>query len=178
MKQQADPRFTSEIYARRFLNYGPDGTEVAWAEKMTLSGFVSDSLFILLGEVEPFNKFEIDELLDRIQNELHLPKVNHKDEALEIIATAYAQRFIQGKINSANALFALSQFCIQEDHADVIYDFYLLHYAAVDLATEDTQYYWPDAHRGNIEKVIRNRCIKWLEEHPLADWRNYEWAVA
>ncbi|WP_162946810.1 hypothetical protein [Ruegeria sp. EL01] len=177
MKQQADLRFTSEIYARRFLDCGPDGSVVVWAENMTLSGFVSDSLFILLGEVEPFNKFEIDELLDRIQYELQIPKVSHKDEALEIIATAYVQRFIQGKTNSADALYAISQLCIEQDHADAIYDFYLLHYAAVDLAIEDTQYYWPDAHRGNIEKVIRNRCINWLEEHPIAEWRNYEWTV-
>jgi len=68
--------------------------------------------------------------------------------------------------------------CIEEGHAEVIYDFYLLHYAAVDLVTEDIQYYWPDAHRGNIEKVIQNYCIKWKEEHQMAAWDKYEWTEA
>jgi len=95
MKQEANLLLTSEIYARRFLDYGPDETVVTWAENMTLAGFASDSLFILLGEVGPFNKFEIDELLDRIQKELQLPEIRDKNQALEIIATAYVQRFIQ-----------------------------------------------------------------------------------
>lgn len=178
MKKESELRLTSEVYARRFLDYEPDETVITWAENMTLSGFASDSLFILLGEVAPFNKFEIDELLDSIHYELQLPEIRDKNEALAIIATAYVQRFIQGKTNSADTLFRLSKMCIEEDYAEVIYDFYLLHYAAVDLATEDVQRYWPDAHRGNIEKVIQNRCIKWLEEHRIAAWRKYEWAEA
>lgn len=176
MKQEADLRLTSEIYARRFLDYGPDETVITWAENMTSSGFASDSLFILLGEVAPFNKFEIDRLLDRIHNELQLPEIRDKNEALVIIATAYIQRFIQGKTDSADTLFWLSQLCIEECYSEVIYDFYLLHFAAVDLATEDIQHYWADANRSNIDKVIRNYCIKWLEEHRIANWHKYEWA--
>ena len=134
MKQEAELRLTSEIYARRFLDYGPDEAVITWSMNMTLAGFASDSLFILLGEVGPFNKFEIDELLDRIQKELQLPEIRDKNQALEIIATAYAQRFIQGKVDSSETLFRLSQLCISERYAEVIYDFYLLHYAAIDLA--------------------------------------------
>lgn len=177
MMQPVDLRYTSEIYARRFLDYGPDVAVVAWAEKMILSGFNSDSLFILLGEVEPFNKFEIDELLDRIQAELRLPKVGHREEALQIIATAHIRRFILGKTNSADVLFAISELCIAEGNAEAIFDFYLLHFAAVDLAMDDTQHYWPGAHQGNIEDIIHDFCIKWLEEHPLVDWRSHEWVV-
>ncbi|MEO9820382.1 MAG: hypothetical protein ABJ370_16260 [Paracoccaceae bacterium] len=178
MKQEADLRLTSEIYARRFLDYAPDETVITWADNMILSGFTSDSLFVLLGEVGPFNKFEIDELLDRIGNELQLPKIRDENEALSIIATAYVQRFIQGQTDSADTLFRLSQMCIEEGYPEVIYDFYLLHFAAVDLTTEDVQHYWPDAHRGNIEKVIHEHCIKWLGEHRIVAWRKYEWAKA
>jgi hypothetical protein len=178
MNRNFELRLTSEIYAHRFLDHGPDETVVTWAENMTLAGFASDSLFILLGEAGPFNKLEIDELLDRIQNELHLPKIQNSEEALETVATAYVQRFIQGKVNSADTLFHLCQLCIEEDYAEIIYDFYLLHYAAVDLATEEVQHYWPDTHRGNIEKVVRDHCIRWLEEHTVTVWREYEWTEA
>ncbi|MBO9464947.1 hypothetical protein J7443_06890 [Tropicibacter sp. R15_0] len=177
MPQPADLRFTSEIYARRFLNFGPDHAVIDWAENMTVSGFVSDSLFILLGEAAPFNKFEIDQLLDHIQKDLRLPLVHTRNEALEIIATAHVQRFLQGKTTSADALFALSQLCIEEGYAEVIYDFYLLHFAAVDLEIADFQNYWPDAHKDNIEQIIRDRCIKWREEHPMEEWRAFEWSA-
>ncbi len=169
-----EPRYTSELYARRFLDFGPDKTLVSWAENMVLAGFISDGLFILLGEIEPFNKFEIDSLLDRIQRELHLPKIQSKVEAIEIVATAYIRRFISGNIDSASALFMLAQLCINEDYEDAIYDFYLLHYAAVDLEASDTQYYWPDAHSGNIERLIRARFVRWIEDHPLPTWKGYE----
>lgn len=178
MKRNPELRLTSEIYARQFLDHGPDEAVVTWAENMTLSGFASDSLFILLGEAEPFNKFEIDELLGRIQNELHLPKIHNSEEALEIVATAYVQRFIQGKANSAHTLYRLSQLCIEEGYAELIYDFYLLRFAAVDLATDEVQHYWPDTTQENIEKVIRDYCIKWLEQHAITAWRGYEWAKA
>lgn len=177
MMQPADLRYTSEIYARRFLDYGPDVAVVAWAENMTLSGFNSDSLFILLGEIEPFNKFEIDELLDRIQVELHLPKVSRREEALQIIATAHVRRFTDGKTTSADVLFTISELCIAEGNAKDVFDFYLLHFAAVDLGTWDTQSYWPGARQGNIENIIHDYCFKWLEKHPLAIWRSYEWAL-
>ncbi|MCH2078662.1 MAG: hypothetical protein MK180_17610 [Rhodobacteraceae bacterium] len=176
MIQQSDLRYTSEVFARRFLDCGPDDALVAWAENMTLSGFNSDSLFILLGELEPFNKFEIDELLDRIQVELNLPNVSHREEALQIIATAHVRRFVQGKTNSADVLFAISELCIAEDYAKVIYDFYLLHFAADLLSVDEPQYYWPEAHRGNIEKIVHDYCVNWLEQHPAANWHKYEWS--
>lgn len=174
MKLTHEPRRTSEIFARRFLDFGPDETIVSWAEGMVVSGFNSDGLFILLGEIKPFNKFEIDSLLDRIQHELGLPKILSTIEAVEIIATAYVHRFVSGKADSASTLFALTQLYSNEGAVDTIYEFYLLHYAAGDLEIEGFQHYWRDANRGNIEKIILERCFKWMEEHPLTVWHEYE----
>ena len=167
-------RQTSEIFARRYLNYGPDEAIVSWAEKMVLSGFSSDGLLILLGEIEPFNKFEIDSLLDRIQNELLLPKIQSENEALIVIATAYVQRFLTGGASSASALSDLAQLYYAKK-ADVTYDFYLLHHAAADLEMGWFQHYWPNADRNNIQQIIREKCINWVEDHPLTEWQQYEW---
>ncbi|SFU78299.1 hypothetical protein SAMN04488527_11645 [Aliiroseovarius crassostreae] len=175
MLSLANQRYTSEVYARRFLNIGPDSSIVGWAENMVIAGFHSPHLDILLGELEPFNKFEMDALLDRIQRELKLPSIRSKSEALEIIATAYGRRFIAGKADSASTLFYLSELCIAERYANEIYDFYLLHFAAVDLAIDEIQYYWPDANRTNIEEIIRHEFISWLQNHPLTEWKKFEW---
>jgi hypothetical protein len=174
MNLSNEPRYTSEVYARRFLDFGPDTTLVTWAENMVLAGFISDGLYILLGEIEPFNKFEIDSLLDRIQREIHLPKIRSAADAIEIVATACVRRYLSGNVGSESTLFILAQLCISEGYEDAIYDFYLLHYAAVDLETSDIQYYWPDAHSGNIEKLIRTRYVSWIEDHPLPAWQAYE----
>ncbi|MEP4038314.1 hypothetical protein [Pseudophaeobacter sp.] len=178
MNLTQEPRNTSEIYARRFLDFGPDETIINWAENMVLAGYDTCSLSILLGEIAPFNKFEIDEMLDCIHSELQLPKIQNRSEALKIIATVYVHRFLAGVTNSASTLFALTQLYINEERDDVLYDFYLLHNAAADLEFEEIQYYWPDANRKNIEKIILDRCRSWIEQHPLNSWRRFECAFS
>jgi len=169
--------FTSEIFARRYLDAMPDLTLVVWAENMVMAGFDSDNLSILLGEIAPFNKFEIDNILDRIQSELKIPQINSRSEAIEIVATARIHRFIRGLTSSASAMSELASLYTHDDETESICDFYLLHYAAIDLKIGEYQYYWPDANRKNIEKVIKARCVRWLEDHPLVAWRKYEWQI-
>lgn len=166
--------FTSEVFARRYLNSGPDLAVVTWAENMVTAGFDSDHLSILVGETAPFNKFEIDALLDRIQSELEVPKIGSQTEATQIIATAWIQRFIRGLNDSAAVMHELAELYIHEEEA-CVYDFYLLHYAAADLEMDEHQFYWPGANRKNIEKIIRDRCLEWIEEHPLDVWQKLEW---
>ncbi|MEM8775512.1 MAG: hypothetical protein AAGF53_10800 [Pseudomonadota bacterium] len=175
MKFAHEPRFTSEIYARRFLDLGPDETVVSWAENMALAGFTSDGLFILLGESKPFNKFEIDGLLDRIQRELKIPKVTSQKEAVEIIATAHVRRFLSGEAESVSTLFALKELYDNEGREDALFDFYLLHFAAEDLETDKVQHYWPGANNENIKKIICEVFSTWIDEHVLMAWKAYEW---
>lgn len=46
-----------------------------------------------------------------------------------------------------------------------IQDFYLLHFASIDLQQYESQYYWPGADRSNIELIMRNRTIRFLQEY-------------
>jgi hypothetical protein len=167
--------FTSEVFARRYLNVGHSLALVTWAENMVLAGFDSEYINILLGEIAPFNGFEIDELLDRIQSELKLPIISSHSEAIEIIATAYVKRFIYGLADSASTMFKLAELYNHAQHAESIYDFYRLHYAAVDLGMEEFQNHWPDANSNNIERIIKIRCVEWIKEHPLKAWQKCEW---
>ncbi|WP_171102488.1 hypothetical protein [Ruegeria sp. HKCCD7255] len=176
MKTFIEPRFTSEIFARRILDVPPDATIVDWAEKMVVAGFQSESLYVLLGELPPFNKPEIDDLLARVQVELNLPEIRSREQALEIVATAHARRLVQSEGESARTLRALSQLYADEGQAECLLQFYLLYYAKEDLGTEKQQHYWPSAHRGNINDVIHDYCQKWLAEHPFEEWREYEWS--
>jgi len=175
MDHKALELFTSEVFAGRYLNAGYDLALVTWAENMITAGFESEHLNILVGEIAPFNQFEIDQLLDRLQSDLKLPVISSNSEAITIVATAYVKRFIDGLADSASTMFELAELYKSEGHAESIYDFYLLHYAAVDLKIEGFQWYWPDANRKNIEKIIKARCFEWLKEHPLKRWQQYEW---
>jgi hypothetical protein len=175
MKLQSIELFTSEVFARRFLNSGYDVAFVTWAENMVLAGFESEHLIILLGEIAPFNGFEMDALLDRIQDELKAPKVGTVAEAIRIITTAHVLRFVRGLTDSASTMSTLAELYGDDDNANSIYDFYLLHYAANDLGKGEDQYYWPDANRTNIERIIKDRCLEWVRENPLEVWQDHEW---
>ncbi|WP_457647801.1 hypothetical protein [Profundibacter sp.] len=142
---------------------------------MIRAGFDSEHLNILVGETAPFNGFEIDQLLDCIQSELKLPEIDSYSEAITIVATAYINRFIDGLADSASTMFELAELYKKDEHTESIYDFYLLHYAAVDLERDGFQWNWPDANRKNIEKIIKARCIEWLKKYPLKRWQQYEW---
>ncbi|WP_171209299.1 MULTISPECIES: hypothetical protein [unclassified Ruegeria] len=139
MTSTAEPRFTSEIFAGRFLGFSPDETIVAWAENMVIAGFQSESLYVLLGEFTPFNSFEINELLAHIRSELGLPEIRNRKEALEIVATAYVRRLVQNKGDSTNTLNVLRQLCADEGQPECLFDFFLLYYAKEELGAEQQQ---------------------------------------
>jgi|GEM_PF-1038629 len=175
MTSQTFQLFTSEVFAHHYLKTVPNFTLVEWAENMVIAGFDSEHLDILLGEIAPFNGFEMDDLLTRIQNDLGLPKITSHSEAVAIAATAYVKRFLQGVADSGTTMFTVAKLYTHDEQSEVVCDFYFLHLAAVDLAETDYQYYWPNASRHNIENVIKTRCVEWVKQHPLDEWQKYEW---
>jgi len=44
-----------------------------------------------------------------------------------------------------------------------LYDFYMLHYALLDLQEEENTPYWSGAHPSNIFRIITDTARIWLE---------------
>ncbi len=169
------PLFTSELFARRALDLAPDERVVAWAEHMVLAGFDTPHLAVLLGEVAPFNAFEIDDMLERTGRELGVPRIASTRDAIEILATAAARWVAAGRLPRASAMSSLAQLYIRNRDASAIGDFYYLNCASDSLACAGFQYDWPDADVDNIDRIVDERLDAWRQEHPLAQWRPYEW---
>ncbi|QPH54804.1 hypothetical protein [Pontivivens ytuae] len=107
------PLFTSEVFARRILCLAPDGRVVTWAENMVLAGFDSPHLSVLLGEIAPFNAFEIDDMLGRIHRELGAPQIVSVSAAIEILATAAARWVAAGRLTRASVMSSVAQLYIR-----------------------------------------------------------------
>lgn len=168
-------RFTSEIFARRYLDHEPDESVINWAEDMATAGFDTHHLAILMGEIAPFNKFEIDHMLDRIHSELQAPQIENSDEATIIVASAKIRRWILGPQNGLSPIYELALLYIAEDSPSYLQDFYLLDHASRLLEEGDEiQFYWPNANSKNIDSIILDKCLDWIEKHPLLAWQEVE----
>jgi hypothetical protein len=167
-------KYTSEIYAKRFLDRGYDDSYVLWAERMVTSGFSSDHLFVLLGEHEPFNKFETDHLFDRIQIELNIPKVNSRQEAIEIEATALVRRFLLGANDKASSILQLAELYTTDEETKSLRNFDLLDHAHFYLENDCFAYSWPNADYGNIDYIFIEECHQWVNRYPLNEWEEIE----
>lgn len=167
--------FTHEVVTLRYLEKGVDISRIRWAEKMLIAGFDSPHLRVLVGEKEPFNKFELDDIFDKSAREISLPKITSLEEAINTYTTAKIQRFLNGSVGSRDTLYDLKELYNEYEYTE-IYDFYLLYFAAIDLIDNEIQWYWPEATRKNIKKIIKKRCCDWdKKNNNFSKWANYEW---
>jgi len=63
---------TAEILAFKALNRDVDKTWVDWAVELLMAGYNTEHLTILAGESEPFNQFQMQELANKVLEELQL----------------------------------------------------------------------------------------------------------
>jgi hypothetical protein len=160
---------TSEVLLYRALDLPVDKNWVDWALTMLEAGHDTPHLRILAGELPPFNQFELLPIVDRTLEELGLDWSNRKI-ALENFTAELLERMLRKEIASSDALAILNDMYLEFMHLEfndegLVRDFYLLYWAQGDLLHADTQYYWPDTDRSNIEERIREQARSWIEEH-------------
>lgn len=168
--------YTAEVFAELVLNRVAGPQVVAWAEAMLLAGFDSDHLIILVGEVPPYNQFELKELLQRTGRELEVPPISSDKEALEILVTCHIRRHAKGWTSRAQTLAAISRLANEEEFPPDALDFYFLDCAVEDLKSfGNFAPHWPEANPSNIDGIIQGKFDTWLTAHPLEKWRDREW---
>ena len=137
---------------------------VDWAIEMISLGHESPSLYILAGLNKPTNYFETVEYLTAALAELHL-KVKASNEGI----LSYSSYFIEKIANGDNVkenLKEVYKYSQSRDFEKLIYDFYLLYWAWDDLDYgNETQEYWPDANKENINSIVMTTANKWVNEN-------------
>ncbi len=159
-KQMKPVNTTAEILAFKALNRDIDETWIDWAVDMLIAGYDTDHLIILAGESEPFNQFQMQELVSKVLAELKL-EYSDKDQVIKNYACYLIDKSLEGELENFKVLDILKDICIELDYEKYLYDFYSLYFAKDDLSYSEDQWYWNGATRENIDKIITDYFIAW-----------------
>lgn len=157
---------TSQILAERALEESCGQQCVDWAVGLLEEGHVEDFVLRLAGMLPPYNHFEIRDLTDKALDELKVDDLP-TDDAVTKYAAELFQSALAGRANLIDSLATVKQLCIANGYQQNIMDFYLLFFAYADLQSYDTQWYWPGADRENVQSIVRERAIAFVEANEL-----------
>jgi len=152
---------TAEILAFKMIGNNVNKKWIDWAYAMLLTGFETENLIILAGEIEPYNQFELRRLTDNIFDELNLTWED-EEQVYKNYASYLIKAALDGKIQIINVLDILKDVYIGMNYNPPYSDFYSLYYAYDDLKYSENQWYWPGATRENIDEIIKEYFVKWI----------------
>lgn len=154
---------TYKILKNKVFNEPIDETWVNWAIEMMRAGYESEHLYILAGEMKPYNQFELQALTDNVLQDLHLDYSNKEDTIRN-----YTYFLIKSSIHKPETytytLRELRDLSINLDYDDEYMDFYLLYWALDDLDYSEYQHYWEGATRANIDDIIKTEFQKFIDK--------------
>lgn len=147
---------TYRVLKSKAFDENIDEPWIDWAIEMVEAGYESEHLYILAGERPPYNQFVMQELTTKVLLELNL---DYSDKSAVI--RNYAVYLINSSINRPETYFetlqTLNNIYLELDRDPDYEDFSLLCYAKEDLSLAEVQWYWHDATRENIDRIIKNK---------------------
>lgn len=156
------------IQAWRALDFMPDEGWVNWAIGRLEGGNDGHYLRILAGLTSPFDYAETVRIADLAFEEVGLPCLEPR-EALISFATELLKRLLDGAEPVPNLLVELHSLSEALDDDQLLYPFWLLHHAHLDLSYEGEQFYWKGADEANIDQIVCDEALKWIKEHGRGD---------
>jgi hypothetical protein len=136
---------------------------VDWAITMLEEGRDGDFLARLAGMQPPYNHFELADFRDRALLELGVAPLDGP-AAIKAFAAERLRLALSGQMELIVAVSAIKELCLEHGHLPELNDFQLLYWAWSDLRDFNEQWYWSDATRENINEIIRQRAIAFLDE--------------
>lgn len=136
---------------------------IDWAIEQLQLGHETPHLLMLAGMSKPANYFETAPYLALALKELYLEE-KRGEAAIISLCRYYIKKIAQVQDVLGN-LKQLYSFYYQFDQDDLIHDFVHLYWAWTDLEYDSAQYYWPEATADNIEGLVVERAVLWLEEN-------------
>jgi len=145
---------TYRILKAKSLNENIDESWVDWAIGMMEAGYESENLYMLAGVTSPYNQFVLQELTDKVLRDLNL---DYSDS--RTVLDKYAYYLISTSIDQPGTYFdtlrELKNLCLDTGMDSGYMNFYLLYWAKSDLAEDVVQWYWKDASRDTIDRMIK-----------------------
>lgn len=158
------PPRTYEVQAGHLLGLEPIQNWVNWAVEIIVAGYDSQSLCILAALEPPFDAKEINRLVDKVFIELKIVPLKRENCIPYYIAPIVRQK-LEGNLTRKEALEKLKDLCLATNYQKPLMDFYLLYFAVSDLEISEVQWYWKDANRENIAKIVDDYFGNWLKNY-------------
>lgn len=138
---------------------------VDWAIVMLQLGHETPNLLMLSATSKSASYFEVRPYLEDAIRELGL-EMKSGNGAIISYACYYVCQISKSEDVRSN-LKKLYEFCQQRDYEDLVYDFYLLHWAWDQIDHDDSNFnhYWEGANKNNIKKIVKEVAITWLFEN-------------
>ncbi len=159
------PPHIHEVQAGVSLGLVSAEAVVDWAGDALGQGCDSKSLGILAGLEPPFDQNEVKRLFASVFKEQGI-QTRPSDQDVALYTTSLLEEMRQGKLARKEALHRLADLHLARHYDDQLRDFYLLYHAKWDLESEPVQWYWANADRSNIDRVIDEYAASWLARHP------------
>jgi len=147
---------TYKILKEKACNADIDESWADWAIEMMQLGYEAESLYQLAGISKPFNQFELQDLTNKVLNDLQL---DYSDKQKTI--KKYIYFLLKSNLENTDKYYE-----VLKEFRDIYYeldlesefqDLALLYWAKDDLIYDENQHYWDGANRTNIDKIIREQ---------------------
>lgn len=155
---------TSKMIWLKAFECSFDESWVDWAIEMIEAGFESENLYMLAGSTGSFYYFEMNDLTSAVMRDLSID-YSDKQAATRNYAYFLIKEALDDPRKLISTLHQLQEFYYMLDHGKLYSDFYSLYFAWEDLKVMEYQFYWEGADRENIDTIIKDRLISWVEDY-------------
>ena len=152
---------TYKILKEKTCNADIDESWAEWAIEMMQQGFEVESLYQLAGISKPFNQFELQDLTNKVLNDLNLD-YSDKEKTIKNYIYFIIKTNIENTAKYYDVLKELRDIYYELDMNSEFQDFALLYWAKEDLIDAEIQWYWDGADRANIDKIIKEQFELWI----------------
>ncbi|MBK8476335.1 MAG: hypothetical protein IPL39_08435 [Opitutaceae bacterium] len=159
------PPHIHEVHAGMALGLVSADGVVGWAGNVLSQDCDTKSLRILAGLEPPLDHNEVQQLFALVFKEQGI-QTRPSDQHVALYTTSLLEEMRQGKLARKETLRRLADLHLARHYDDQLRDFYLLYHAKWDLESEPVQWYWANADRSNIDRVIDEYAASWLGRHP------------
>ena len=134
---------------------------VDWAVNMLMSDVDTPHVRMLAAQTPPYNHFELAALRDQAFRELSI-QYPGPERAVTLYTAERLQGALVGNLAWPEVLFDLRDIDVANGHSRELQPFYLLAHAYEDLMAGEEQWYWDEATRDNILKIVREQAVGYL----------------
>lgn len=151
------------IQSHKELEHFDYSKAVDWAIDLIRQGKETDNVLMLASFSEPIDRFEISPYVTNVLNDFGLEELDYKSA---VIAEAhYHLNEILYDREIRKNLQSLYQLCVDNDYESGLMTFYLIYHGWDELEEIGVNYYFEGADLDNIEEVLKNEAIKWIDKY-------------